>query len=385
VYTLLIQYRVRRLEDYDGDEEQAMSQLNQRPPVVEEKLSTAEPTRPLLLRVACKDTQAIPKTEGIPVRTIQSPDHPTPAGPRAPPSKVMAQATSTTPQSPQSNRQVQEAPWKTYPPLQKNNHESPQLPPIVVSELGGQSIEQFFSEVAQTVDFNQHSIHLGQSRSNIPTIREPPSLRDENEDDGRFADADEDASSASDSAFHRGSVMTTRTATPQLHGESSPGIPGFGLGISTQGGPHRRYTFHAPMPANAFPVHAGPTLHLQGSPERMPVRKSDIPPNSMLATPTPISIRPAPQAMDRMEGTSSDKENVGMTVARPRAGTISNKQSTGGGTHLERRRTLGDRRVQIVLPGEEVKFGQKYSHPSEPMLWKDSSKKRLILIVSDFG
>jgi hypothetical protein len=288
--------------------------------------------------------------------------HPTPTGPRVPPSKMAA----PTSQSPHSIRLVQDSSNKASTAPHGSGHDSPTLPPIVMSELAGQSMQQFFSQVANHVNSNHPLMTPG---SNIPTIREPPSGRAE--DDGRFADADEDDSSMGDNVSLHGGGMTSRTTTTQLSGESSPGIPGFGLGISTQSNQHRRYTIHVPIPFNTlpaiFPGRIGPVPHLHAPPGRAHVRRSEIPPNSML--PPPVPLHPASLTMGRRGGASSDKENAKLirTIGRPRADTTYTKPSTGSGAgaYLERRRTLGDRRVQIVLPGEENKFSQKYSQSSE--------------------
>jgi hypothetical protein len=63
--------------------------------------------------------------------------------------------------------------------------------------------------------------------------------------------------------------------------------------------------------------------------------------------------------------TSSDKENAQQTnntFRRPRAGTLAPLPfHPDGKPTIERRRTLGDRHVQIVLPGEAPSTRQKKS------------------------
>ena len=297
-----------------------------------------------------------------------------PMGPRPLPSKSTTPGHSKT--SPQSIRLVPEASDRATTSSQGKAHDSPQLPPIVVPELGGQSMEQFFSRTSNHANLNQPS------NAELPNV---PALGNrQEEDDGRFADADDDISNNIDSLSFRSSVITTRTtttATTPSSGESSPGIRGFGHGISGQGHHHRRYTIQAPIPAIALPAvipgrfQFGPVPQLQAPPARGSIRRDDMPTNSMM--PPLVPLRPKSMAMDRTAGTSSEKENASSPGAtrRQRAGTISTQspKEAMAGSFLERRRTLGDRRVQIVLPGEEAKFG-KQSHPSKAMqgIYQDS-------------
>lgn len=250
---------------------------------------------------------------------------------------------------------------------QRNAPASPQLPPIAVPELGGHSIEKFFSQPGDHIKSNQHEVSHS---SNTKTENQQQTV----EDDGRFADADDDMSGSCDAASLHGSTATSRTAATQSSGEASPGIPLLGhKGSSIH---YRRYTIHAPTPTMATPAVIPGKFGLGQPPpshrllEQRSVRGMHIPPSLVLPPPAPLRLNT--KTVGRPEGISSDKENTSSPGAlrRQRAGTIGSKpaKESAESSFLERRRTLGDRRVQIVLPGEVTKFS-KQSHPSRLYQW----------------
>jgi hypothetical protein len=317
----------------------------------------AEPTQPLISLTVWNNTDTTLKVIEesavvAPLRLTQ------PAGPRPPPSKkqeAIAVAMIAPSPTQHSIRLVKPQPQ----PQPSTPHESPKLPPISQSELGGESMRQFFSQIGYTDKPLPPINHLASSSMS----RKGKSTPLPEEDDERFADAEEDHTS-SDGASLYSSIMTTPT-NPSQSGGSSPGIPGspgFGLGILTQNAQNLRFN-HASRPIlpRGLPR---PGEVLQGAAS---TRRTSAP--AKATPPLHSPIRPISQPMNRAEGASSDKENTALSTpirGRPRAGTIGPHSSAAAkGSTLERRRTLGDRHVQIVLPGEEIKLRKKHSVSSE--------------------
>lgn len=351
VYTLLIQYRVRRLENYDVDDSSNL-QTNRQPTFTNEKPLPAKPIQPSSnARNEAPDAPHFAKDSHpiTPLRLSQ------PAGPRGPTSNAAGPASTTQPA--QSVRLVQGASKGVTVSSQGKSKGSPQLPPIVVSDLGGPSMEQFLSQVASHVSRNKP---LPQNVPKTEASENQQSLTVE--DDGRFADAEDDTSNSCDTGSLHSSIIAYNPAARQSSHDSSPHNYGFGSNTPTTGSQRRRYTTSVPIPPARWSQH-GHETHPHGLPTRGPVGRNNAPLNP--TRPLSIPMRPV-SYVGRAEGASFDKENTSATsvIKRQRADTTSVHPSkeVPGGSFLGRRRTLGDRRVQIMLPGEETKFG-KQSYP----------------------
>lgn len=269
----------------------------------------------------------------------------TPAGPRAPPHAIKQQSTPRE-KPPMTIRIV-------APDMRPNraiSDDSPKLPSIPLTSLGGESIEQFFTRI---VDTSNAPSKLASQRPETVPLKGPhvvPTVVDD--DDGRFADAEDD-NSISERSSLSSSLMTRKSsaatsATSTNSGRTSP--VAVGLGISTQ---VRRQIVTGPR---AHVSNSSRERH-QPSPIRVPPQSS-TPRKSVDQNGTALAL----QAL----GYSSEKENASSvrSKVRPRAGTTSTTvRPSPGGASLERRRTLGDRHVQIVLPGEEFTIRKNETHP----------------------
>ncbi|KAG8846080.1 hypothetical protein FRB91_001184 [Serendipita sp. 411] len=233
------------------------------------------------------------------------------------------------------------------PVTPKIPQESPKLPSIPVIGLGTESMEKCLSQVIDQVNFTHSCVPQPTSRpqdTKGPTVQKK---NDHDDDESRFADAEDDNSMAGGTSPFSVVAVGTPTTSSGSSKQSSPNGQTFGLGISTQA--HRQINQGQRAPFTSVrdhPLPAPPLLSRQSTQGGPPVSIGRIPKPSNL----PISSK-----LDRNSGSTSDKENShqGTISSRRRAGTVSQSTfSNSDGGQLERRHTMGDRHVKIVLPGE---------------------------------
>lgn len=332
VYHLLLQYRTKRLEDYGGEFETPVPLVPKEKPL---------PERPPVSPVQDLPQDTVSNTKPQELAVTAPLRLSTPAGPRPPP--VVAKQQSTLREKPPMTIQI------VVPDVGLNraiSDDSPKLPSIPLTTLGGESIEQFFTRIVDTTNKHPHP-----ASELVPPKDVRLAAIVVEDDDGRFADAEDDTS-ISERSSPCSSVMTrkssaTTSATSTTSGRASP----VGLGISTQ--------------LRGHPV-TGPRAQVFNSSRN---RRQSIPVGA------PSQSTGSPRSMDQNATVptsqplvhSSEKENSTSvrSKVRPRAGTTSTTtiRPAPGGASLERRRTLGDRHVQIVLPGEDSAMRKNQTHP----------------------
>ncbi|KAG8834172.1 hypothetical protein FRC18_002459 [Serendipita sp. 400] len=352
VYHWLLQYRARRLEDYDGDDDHTQSASRARTkPLPAEPVqgpSSSLPTSAVPAQPVLHDVRSRAST--VSTRT----NHPT--GPRTqtkgPPLSIPVAASQPQSTEGPTNSDLQSirlvSSDQGYQPVTpKIPQESPKLPSIPVIGLGTESMEKCLSQVIDQINFTHSFVPQPTSR---PQDTKGPAVQKKNvhdDDESRFADAEDDNSMAGGTSPFSVVAVGTPTTSSGSSKQSSPNGQTFGLGISTQA--HRQIIQGQRAPFTSVrdhPLPAPPLLSRQSTQGGPPVSIGRIPKPSNL----PISSK-----LDRSSGSTSDKENShqGTISSRRRAGTVSQSTfSNSNGGRLERRHTLGDRHVKIVLPGE---------------------------------
>lgn len=242
----------------------------------------------------------------------------------------------------------------------------PQLSQITHSDLDIDNIQHSFAKPFHLTSTPATGIPKNEMTSSavpkiavsVVTLTDTPGY-----DDDRFADAEEDYTS-SEGIPLRSSVVTAPSNDSHSR-RSSPGVPitpnisgntTFGLGISTNNA-HQRLGPRAPIPPNLSSRLKDPKGFLHPTDVIGSGRSANA---ATIVNPPPVPANATSHSMSRRA--ASDKENIDIKASvrsRPRSGPAATSSMVPKSATLERRRTLGDRHVQIVLPGEESQLRKK--------------------------
>lgn len=385
---MLLKYRARHLEDYDEDaaDKERQEKLEQRAPsvmrepieappastnkVIEKEVSnlSVEPVAPTARVIqAPAGPRSPPPRRNLDVTPVIQIHAATPERDMASPPNVVHKALPPTPalmSAPSSTEQL----TISQPPVSSG---SPVLPPIDIPAMGDANMQRFFLQIVEHLNTMQPrtSIISEESRRTSPTtsvfpdiapipapvpaptpVRAPNPLPDS--ETSQFADAEEDASSAGGSNLSSFVMVDSRLGASGAE---------YGLGITNH--------IQRLSAQSTSAYSATGTLRSTRSSVRNPshnrvesTRRANI--LNMISAPPAFARRPIskPSYASSNDGSPSDKEN---DAPRKSAAPRPSLKSTISEGSSNRRNVLGDRRVQIVLPGEEAKLKPKKSWSSK--------------------
>jgi hypothetical protein len=339
VYHLLVQYRAKKLENYTQDDSLQNKRHTKTSSIPQ--VDKEEKTRPLVASNVWNEAQSIPDLGVNKLERAQR----RPTGPGetlSPPVDIEPVA----PKDPVKTIKLIEAVLKT------NNTrlpDSPQLPPIPVSTTGDNTMTNLLAQISGLASNTQRLPRLDQELPPLPDI--------EDAEDDRFADAEEDDTYIPECIPLKGNLNTSRCGVISFPNELSPKQPGVGLGISA--------TARQRQTAYIRPVNPPTDVKRRPFSLRNPKAHDSQEPSNRWDISSSRVYPLIAQPMNRRGGTFSDKENTSTSssnASHSTSGTVDTKAtSISPINESEKKQTVTDRHVKILLPEEVSRLRRKHN------------------------
>ncbi|PVG03135.1 Pkinase-domain-containing protein [Serendipita vermifera] len=352
LYHLLVQYRAKRLENYTQEEEPVSNKRHPKAPSIPH-VNQEEKTQPLVSSDVWNDAQSIPDLESNKLERAER----RPTGPRNHSPRPIVPEPIAPKEAFKTIKLVETLPKANGPRLP----DSPRLPPIPVSTTGDNTMTNLLAQISGFASSTQRPPKLDQELPPLPNVID--------DEDDRFADAEEDETHITECTPIGDRVTPAQCGVNKSPNDSSSRLPGVGLGISA-----------ATRPRHTTYIRSNhPSLDVKRRPFslRSP-RASNNQGNSNLWEVSPSRASPlTAQPMNRRSGTSFDKENTSMSssnASRSTSGTVDTKAtSTSSNNRVEKKRSAADKHVKILLPGDATNMKCKFNQSSVSVISENLS------------